>query len=307
MQIFITGASGYIGGTVALALLAAGHRVRGLVRSEATAAQLAAIGIDPIVGTLDDAEMLEREASASDGVINAASADHADALRSLVHGLEHTGKPLLHTSGSSIVGDEARGAWRSETVYDEDTPLQVSALKQPRRDIDLQVLGAAAQGVRAIVICPSLIYGLGRGLNRHSVQLPLMAAHAQRRGAVQLVGAGLNVWSNVHIDDVADLYLRALNDAPAGAFYFAENGEASFAEVGAAIATRLGLGTVDSLAPDEAARLWGEARAWYSLGSNSRVRAARARRELGWSPRHSSVVDWILREMPVPDPNALSN
>jgi nucleoside-diphosphate-sugar epimerase len=115
---------------------------------------------------------------------------------------------------------------------------------------------------------------------------------------VQVVGAGLNVWSNVHIDDVVGLYLLALAKAPAGAFYFAENGEASFAELGAAIAKRLGL-PVASLPPEVAAAQWGEAKAYFTLGSNSRVRARRARQELGWNPRHSSAIDWILTDMPV--------
>jgi nucleoside-diphosphate-sugar epimerase len=170
-------------------------------------------------------------------------------------------------------------------------------MKQPRRDIDLMVLGAAKRGVRSAVICPSNIYGIGRGLKPDSVQIPFLAANARQQGVVQIVGAGLNVWSNVHLDDVVDLYLLALAKAPAGAFYFAENGEASFGEIGAAIASRLGLPGVESLPPEMAAQRWGEAKAYFSLGSNSRVRATRARRELGWSPRHSSVLDWIAEEL----------
>ncbi len=299
MNIFITGAGGYIGGSVAAALVAAGHRVRGLTRSEASAQRLAASGIDPVVGTLDDAELLAREARTSDGVINTASADHAGAVRSLITGLEGSTKPLLHTSGSSVIGDDARGSRMSAQVFDAETPLVVNPAKQPRRDIDLQVLGAAARGVRSAVVCPSLIYGLGKGMNPRSVQIPFLVANARERGSVQIVGAGLNVWSNVHIDDIVDLYLLAFAKAPAGAFYFAESGEASFGAIGAAIARRLGLPGVESLPPEVAAHRWGEAKAYFSLGSNSRVRSVRARRELGWAPRHASVIDWILGEMPV--------
>jgi nucleoside-diphosphate-sugar epimerase len=299
MNIFITGAGGYIGGSVAAALVAAGHRVRGLTRSEASAHRLAAIGIDPVICALDDAELLAREARTSDGVINTASADHAGSLQSLLTGLEGSGKVLLHTSGSSVIGDDARGSRRSEQVFDAETPLVVNPAKQPRRDIDLRVLGAAAQGVRSAVICPSLIYGVGKGLNPYSVQIPFLVANARERGSVQIVGAGLNVWSNVHIDDIVDLYLLAFANAPAGAFYFAENGEASFGAIGAAIARRLGLPGVEPLPLEVAAERWGEAKAYFSLGSNSRVRSTRARRELGWAPRHASVIDWILGAMPV--------
>jgi len=299
MNIFITGVGGYIGGSVAAALLAAGHRVRGLTRSEAIAKRLAACGITPVVGTLDDADLLAREARVSDGVINTASADHAGAVQSLIAGLEGSAKPLLHTSGSSVIGDDARGSRMSEQVFDAETTLVVNPAKQPRRDIDLAVLGAATRGVRSAVICPSLIYGVGKGLNPHSVQIPFLAANARERGSVQIVGAGLNVWSNVHIDDVVDLYLLALAKAPAGAFYFAENGEASFGDIGAAIAKRLGLHAIESLPPEVAAERWGESKAYFSLGSNSRVRANRARSELGWSPRHPSVLDWIANELPI--------
>lgn len=134
------------------------------------------------------------------------------------------------------------------------------------------------------------------------MQIPFLAANARQQGTVEIVGAGANVWSHVHIDDVVSLYLLALAKAPAGAFYFAENGEASFAELGAAIARRLGLPGVTFLPADVAARRWGEAKAYFSLGSNSRVRATRARTELGWSPRHASVLDWIAHAWPVEAP-----
>jgi nucleoside-diphosphate-sugar epimerase len=303
MNIFLTGASGYIGGSVAAALLAEGHRVRGLTRGADSARLLGERGIDPVLGTLDDAELLTREARASDGVINTASADHRGAVQALIAGLEGSGKPLLHTSGSSVVGDDARGSRRADSVFDEATPMVVFPLRQARRDLDLEVLAAADRGVRSAVICPSLIYGEGRGLNTQSVQVPFLVANAREQGVVQVVGAGLNVWSNVHIDDVVALYALALTGAPAGAFYFAENGEASFGEVGAAIARRLGLPGPESLAPAQAAARWGESKAYYTLGSNSRVRSRRARSELGWSPRHASVLDWIAHELKVEDPN----
>jgi nucleoside-diphosphate-sugar epimerase len=299
MNIFITGAAGYIGGSVALALLAAGHRVRGLTRSAATGERLARSGVEPVVGALDDAALLSREARAADGVINAASADHAGAARALIAGLEGSHKPLIHTSGSSVIGDDARGNRASDKVFDDEgTPLLVHPGKQARREIDLLVLGAAESVIRSAVICPSLIYGVGRGLNPSSVQVPFLVTNAREQGVVQTVGSGSNVWSNVHIDDVADLYVRALSHAPAGAFYFAENGEASFGDIGAAIAKRLGLARVEALPAEVAAARWGESKAYFTLGSNSRVRGRRARRELGWAPRHASVIEWILTEMP---------
>ncbi|MEJ8859240.1 NAD-dependent epimerase/dehydratase family protein [Variovorax robiniae] len=301
--IFLTGATGYIGGTIASKLAENGYRVRGLVRSAESAALLAQRGIEPVLGGLDDVELLVSEARAADGVINTASADHAGAIHALLVGLEGSSKVLVHTSGSSVVGDDVRGSRRSDAVFDEDTPFVVAPGKQARRELDLLILGAASRGVRSVVICPSLIYGVGSGMNRNSVQIPTLVTNALEQGIVQTVGPGLNVWSNVHISDVADLYLLAIANAPAGSFYFAENGEASFGEIGEAIARRLGLGPSQALPPDIAVARWGQAKAYFSLGSNSRVRAVRARQQLAWSPRHASVTDWILNDMPVDAPS----
>ncbi|CAM3808723.1 NAD-dependent epimerase/dehydratase family protein [Polaromonas hydrogenivorans] len=296
---FLTGSTGYIGGAIADELVKRGHQVRGLVRSQEKAAQLSERGITPVLGDLDASELLTNEAKNSDGVINTANADHARAINALITGLAGSGKPLIHTSGSSVVGDDARGAYCSSAIFDENTPMIVNPRKQARRDIDLMVLGAAQQNIRSVVICPSNIYGLGSGLNPNSLQVPFLAENARNNGVVQIVGQGLNTWSNVHIDDLVDLYIRALANAPAGAFYFAENGEESFRNIGQALAKRLGLSDVEALDPELAAQRWGETRAYFTYGSNSRVRAARARQELGWKPRHSSVTDWILNELPI--------
>lgn len=297
--IFITGATGYIGGSVAHKLVSIGYHVRGLVRSKDKADLLSQLGIEPVMGDLDNTDLLTHQAKLADGVINAASADHAESVQALIQGLAGSSKPMIHTSGSSIVGDDVRGSRRTESIFDEDTPLVVQKLKQPRRNIDLMVIGSAASDVRSAVICPSLVYGVGRGLNPKSIQIPFLAENARKQGVVQIVGAGHNVWSNVHVDDVVDLYVLALAKAPAGAFYFAENGEASFVQIGYALAKRLGLSLVESLNPDIAAQLWGVPRAHYSFGSNSRVRSVRARQELGWAPLHASLIDWILEEMPI--------
>ncbi len=295
MNVFITGTSGYIGGSVARLLLEHGHQVRGLVRSAEKAALLSRLGIVPVLGDLDDLGLLAREARAADAVINAASSDHAGSVHAIIDALADSGKALLHTSGTSVIGDDARGERESETILDEKSDLHVQPGKQHRRDIDLAVLHAAARGVRSAVICPSLIYGLGSGLSPDSVQIPFLIRNAREQGAVQIVGHGVNRWSNVHIDDLKGLYLRALTNATAGAFYFAESGEASFAEIGSVLSERLGL-PLEWLPAEVAAARWGEARAYFTFGSNCRVRGVHARSELGWAPVHRSVIDWIRTE-----------
>lgn len=299
MKVFITGASGYIGGSVAARLVASGHHVRGLVREQSKADLLRARGIEPVIGSLDDADVLVRECRDADSVVNTANADHLASAHVLLDSLTGTGKPLVHTSGSSVIGDDARGNRLSEVIFDEDTPFKVAPPKQARHELNGMLLAAARRGARTIVICPTLIYGVGRGLNPHSIQIPFLVEQARATGVVRVVGQGVNRWSTVHIDDLSELYLLAMENAPAGSFYFAENGEASFAEIGEAIAARLGLGRVDPWAAEQAASEWGPARAYYTFGSNSRVRAKRARSELGWSPRHESALAWIRDEMPL--------
>ena len=299
MNIFITGAAGYIGGSVANALLDEGHVIRGLVRNPEKVELLAARGVTPVFGNLDDLGLLVCEAQQADAVINTASSDHRASVEALLQGLHGSGKPFLHTSGSSVIGDDVRGDKLSEHVFDEDTHFIVESEKQERHAIDNLILAAATKGVRSIVLCNSMIYGSGTGLHADSVQVPRLVQQASRSGVVRIVGSGVNRWSNVHIHDVAELYRLALEKAPAGAFYFVENGENSYAEIGAAIARRLDLGTVQSWTVEEATREWGEGHARYSFGSNSRVRGRRARRELSWAPMHDSLTQWIEHEMPV--------
>jgi nucleoside-diphosphate-sugar epimerase len=299
MKVFVTGAGGYIGGSVAAALLKRGHQVRGLTRSAAGAEQLKSYGIEPVMGELDDSRLLMQEASMADMVINTANADHRGAVEALISGLSQSGKRLIHTSGTSIVGDDARGDFCSEIISTEETSLAIDPRKQARRDIDLMVMDAARKNVHSTVIIPSLIYGHGTGINKQSIQVPFLVRNALEVGSVQIVGKGLNIWSNIHIDDLVNLYIVAAEQAPPGAFYFAENGEASFSDVAQAISRRFSIPHIEHLNADVAVKRWGAARALFTFGSNSRVRSVRAKKELNWRPVHVSVQNWILSEYQV--------
>lgn len=296
MNVFVTGASGYIGGSVAAALVSRGHRVRGLLRSADRAEALRTLGIEPVTGTLDDMPLLAAEAKRADAVVNAASSDHRGAIEALTEGLAGSSKPLLHTSGISVCADDARGE-ASDKVHDEDTPIAPEPERLARAAVDRLVVAAAKRGVRSVVLCNPLIYGHGTGLHRDSIQIPLLARVARRDGVARCAGKGLNVWSTAHLDDVVDLYLLALESAPAGAFFFVENGESSYRAIADAIGKALGLGPAQPWPMPDAIREWGFERTVLSLASNSRVRAKRARALLGWQPRHRSVVDWIAREL----------
>lgn len=293
MKIFVTGATGYIGGSVAARLLADGHVVSGLVRDPARVDALRAMGVDPVAGTLDDADVLATAAHDADTVVNAASADHRGAVEAILGALAGSGKTFLHTSGSSIVGTRSGGE-PAEPVVDEETPFTPSPARAARVALNERVLSAAADGIRTVVIAPSLIYGAGRGPSPDSIQVPWLIATARRHGVPKHRGRGENVWSNVHIDDLVELYALALDRAPAGAFYWAENGEASMRDVCRAIGRALGLGErTEPMTAGEAAAEWGEGPAEDTMGSNSRVRARRARDELGWRPSAPSLMDEI--------------
>lgn len=289
MKIFVTGASGFIGGAVASRLIQAGHSVRGLVRDPHKAEACRKFGIDPVLGTLADTDLLTAEARAPDAVINAASSDDRHAADTLIAALTGTGKTLIHTSGTSIVADEANGE-PSDAVFDEDTPRIPEPDKEARVALDKAVL--TAPGMRSIVLCNSLIYGDTLGPDARSVQLPRLIDEARESGTAHHIGRGLNRWSTVHIADVADLYQLALDRAPAGFFAFVENGESSFRDMAQAIGRTLGLGEAQPLSSEDAIARWGREVAIFALGSNSRVRARRAR-TLGWDPQHKSAEAWI--------------
>jgi nucleoside-diphosphate-sugar epimerase len=292
MRVFLTGASGYIGGTVAAKLLAAGHSVTGLVRGADKAALLQARGITPVLGALEDNDVLIRAASDADAVINTANADHRPSVEAMLGALAGSGKFFLHTSGAGIVADMAEGAERAP-VYDEETPVHPLPARAPRLALINDIRAAAKNNIRSVVVAPPMIYGHGDGLHPHSIQIPKMIDVARQKGAVLYVGPGTNRWSNVHVEDLADLYLLALEKAPGGAFYYAECGrEEAFGDIAAAIGTMLGLPTRGLTVP-EAYEVYGQGPVDLSFGSNCRVRAARPRAELGWSPRRKLLLDEI--------------
>ncbi len=289
MRIFMTGVTGYIGGSIAAALINAGHSVVGLVRQENMASLLAVRGIQPLLGTLADLAKITDAARAADAVINAANADDFLVADTLLKALAESGKVLIHTSGTSVVSDRAAGEY-SAAIFHEDSPFDPLPERLLRVAIDRAVLMGAQQKIGSVVIRPSLIYGRGHGLNPHSIQLPRLIELARKYKVARHVGRGLNVWSHVHIDDLVDLYLLALDGAPAGSLFYAENGEASWNAMASAVGRLLGFGAETMDWPiEEAVREWGPS-AITSYGSNSRVSALKARKMLGWAPKGRALL-----------------
>ncbi len=292
MDIFVTGATGYIGGTVSAKLMEAGHRIHGLARNDERAARLEEHGITPVPGSLDDFDILTATAQSADAVVNAANADHPFSARVLTEALAGSGKKLLHTSGTSIVADNADGQ-PGGVVYHEDTPLYPLPEKASRVATDRLVCDGARSGVHSVVMCPCLIYGKGLGVRPDSIQVPMFIEMAKTSGVPRHLGPGQNIWSNVHIEDCADAYVAALEHAPAGSYFYIESGEASMLELNRAVGRLLGLGeNTETLSQADAARAWGAPMA-LGMGSNVRVNADKARAMLGWTPVQRSLEDDI--------------
>jgi nucleoside-diphosphate-sugar epimerase len=302
MKVFMTGATGYIGGTIADALLKAGHSVAALARAEEAAARLRGHGIEAVRGDLSSHGVVRNAARSADAVVNCANAEDPFVVAAIIEGLAGSGKAFLHTSGSSVVGDKSAGKF-SPKIYHEDTPLDPLPEKIQRVAVHRSVLAAAAQGIRSVVLCPCLIHGQGRGANPDSIQVPNLIRQAVKSGVPRYIGDGENVWSTVHIEDVADAYLLALESARAGSFFFIENGEARLKSIVESIARLLGgKRSAESWGIDEAVAEWGPQSAWFSLGGNSRVNADKARKMLGWKPRgaelfHEIEHGWYRRQL----------
>src|SRR5690242_19485714 len=152
MRVFVTCATGFIGSAIVRELMAAGHKVLGLARSDAAAASLAAAGAEIHRGSLNDLESLRGGAAASDGVIHtafihdfsayavAAETDRR-AVEAMLGVLEHSDKPFVSTSGTMLL---APGK-----VYTEDDAASPASPAGPRAAAEVAVLAAADRGVRA--------------------------------------------------------------------------------------------------------------------------------------------------------------
>uniref|UniRef100_F4CED2 NAD-dependent epimerase/dehydratase domain-containing protein n=1 Tax=Sphingobacterium sp. (strain 21) TaxID=743722 RepID=F4CED2_SPHS2 len=292
-KIFITGATGYIGGSIAKLLVDKGYKVSGLVRKESDTEKLKELGINPVLGTLQDAPLLREESKKADAIIHAADADDPYAIDTFLQALKGTDKTFIHTSGSSILGNKENGE-KSNFIYTEDIPLDARFEKVHRVIINNHIIKSAQQRIRSIVIVPTMIYGEGLGLKKESIQIPMLLKLSKERGAGVHIESGENIWSNVHIEDLAELYLKVLEKAKAGSYFYAENGEPSLRDIALSISKRIGReGQLSSISMDEAVSHFGSEGAYFALGSNSRCSSDKARQLLGWTPNYSSIHDFI--------------
>ena len=292
-KVFITGATGYIGGSVAALLLKKGYTVSALVRKQADAEKLSASGIIPVLGTIHDMPVLRKATSEAEAIIHTADADDVYSVITFLEELKGTGKTFIFTSGSSLVGDNAKGE-SSNFVFSEDIPVQPRLEKLHRVAINDHILAAAKDNIRTIVLVPTMIYGTGTGIKPHSIQIPMLIEISKEKQAGVYIEKGENKWSNIHIEDLAELYVLALENASAGSYYYTENGTASLKDIAISISKLLGFeGKTESINLDSAIEIWGPDAAAFGFASNSLVNSDKARTLLGWKPKHNSILSDI--------------
>ncbi|GAA2861020.1 NAD-dependent epimerase [Actinoplanes cyaneus] len=285
MKVFLTGATGHIGSAVLPALISAGHSVTALVRSEEKAAAVRAAGGEAVVGDIQNLDLVRRLAAGTEAVIATASPGDATSssvetafAEAVLDGLR-PGATFLRTGGVWVHG--------SAPDITETTPRNAPALVAWREKLDLHVL--AAPGIRSVLIEPGTVYGNGIGI-------PTVVFAGEQAGdpaALRLVGPGTQHWTSVHVDDLAELYVAALEQAGSGSVFLGVSGDNPTArELGEAASRRLGLD--GRVVPEDAAALverlggFGEA-----LLLDQQATGEKARRELGWKPSRRSLLQEI--------------
>ena len=288
MRVFVTGGTGFVGSAVVRTLVAKGHEVLGLARSEEAAAKLEGLGASAHAGDLEDPDSLAAGAAACDGAVHLGfvhdfarfaevCAIDARAVEVLAGAYAGSERPLVVTSGVALV---APGTWVRETDGHVGTPEQM-----PRIATELAVEAAVARGVRAtrVRLSPSV-----HGEGDHGF-VPMLIDIARRTGTSAWIEAGENRWNAVHRDDAARVFLGALEKGERGEVFHAVAEEAiRFKDIAVAIGEGLDrpTGSVDR---EEAASHFG----WFAsfAGLDCPASSTRTRERLGWSPRGPGLLD----------------
>jgi nucleoside-diphosphate-sugar epimerase len=297
MRVFVTGASGWIGSAVVPALIGAGHQVVGLARSEAAAAALATAGAEIQRGTLDDLDLLQRTAAASDGVIHLAfkhdlafSGDFQGAANADRRAVEAFGEALAGSDRPFVIASGTLGVAPGRVATERDgqsSDPALLALSGPaiRQGTAQVTLALASRGVRSSVMrLPPTVHGDG-----DNGFMAILVGIARHRGVSGYIGDGFSRWPAVHRFDAAHLFRLALETAPAGSTLHAVADEGvPIRDIAEVIGRHLNVPVV-SLSPEDAVEHFGFL--GHFLAVDSPASSVLTRELMGWQPTHPGLID----------------
>ena len=321
-SVFLIG-PGFIGREVLDRLLAEDYKVTTLTRRESYATELQQSGAKTVLASLDDRDTIINQTLASDVVIHTATADHLPSVEAVIAGIDqraNEGKQtiFIHTSGTSLLSDDAKGNYKGDKVFQDDHPEDIDALPDSasHRLIDLAIIRAREKlGTKAklVLMIPPLIYGANSKYKRLTIQLPTLTRFALKHGYAGHVGKGTSVWSEIHVFDLARAYVTLLHwlentdgsKVLENPYFFCENGhEFAWGEAMATIGKALHAeGRIQSPEPrtipeGDFGDIFGKYTAWV-VGSNSRSRANRLR-SMGWEPKEKGLMESLVEdELPI--------
>jgi len=277
MKILLTGATGFIGRPLLDRLIAAGHSVTAIVRSQPASLTVTDAGATGVIGDLYDSAWLAAELSLHDGAIHLAEPSDGTAAQlntavvdAAIKAFGGTDKPFVFTGGIWAYGDNAGIA--------EDSPIRPAPISAWRTEIEQRLL---ASDVKTSLVEPGIVYGYGKGI-------PRLIADAPRSddGELILIGSGDQHWTTIHVDDLADLYVAVLAKAKGHERFVAVSGEnPTVRELGEAVSD-----TVVAEDPDATRTRLGAGFA-DALMLNQQARGETVRQRFGWRPSRPTLVE----------------
>lgn len=290
MRVFVTGATGWVGSAVVRDLIAHGHSVLGLSRSEEKAAALAADGAEVLLGMVGDLDLLREGASEADAVIHTAfnhdfsrfaanAAEDRTAIETMGAVLKGSDRPILVTSGLGLL---APGR-----IATEDMPAPPVSDRWPRAS-EAAAEALAADGVRAAAVrLPPSVHGEGD----HGF-IPILIDIAREKGEAAYIGDGANRWCGVHRNDAARCYRLALETGVTEHAYHPIDDEegVAFRRIAETIGKGLGVPVV-SKTPEEGEAHFG----WFMMFAAMDMPASSAltRERIGWKPTGPGFIEDI--------------